>query len=247
MPASAAVFFFFLSQAYDPMSDFLQKIQPIDLLGERVYRQLRSYLWSGNVRWGETLRESVLASRLGVSRTPVREALTRLASEGFLENRGRSFAVPRLTENDIEEIYHLRVLLETDAVGMAAQEVKRRPSSIKRVQEAIEHARQAAGEGDDEGFISANLEFRSAWLALVRNRRLVAAVELYAGLVRSLQILSLADRKRQVLVLDAMEKICADLKSGDAGKASQTMLDYLAIARIAMLQSLPAALQNQVS
>src|SRR3546814_1627295 len=116
------------------MTDFLEKIQPIDLLGERVYRQLRSYLWSGNVRWGETLRESVVAARLGVSRTPVREALTRLAGEGFLENRGRSFAVPRLNEDDIEEIYHLRVLLETDAVGMAAQEVKQHPSSIKRVQ-----------------------------------------------------------------------------------------------------------------
>src|SRR3546814_10143665 len=99
-----------LVQPGHAMTDFREKIQPIDLLGERVYRQLMSYLWSGNVRWGETLRESVLAARLGVSRTPVREALTRLAGEGFLENRGRSFAVPRLNEDDIEEIYHLRVL-----------------------------------------------------------------------------------------------------------------------------------------
>ncbi|MBV7484069.1 GntR family transcriptional regulator [Bordetella sp. BOR01] len=229
------------------MNDFLEKIQRIDLLGERVYRQLRSYLWSGNVRWGETLRESILAARLGVSRTPVREALTRLAGEGFLENRGRSFAVPLLTEEDIEEIYHLRVLLETDAVRMAAAAVEQQPSRIKRVQEATEHAKRAVRDGDDEGFISANYDFRAAWLALVQNRRLVAAVELYAGLVRSLQILSLGDRKRQIVVLESMEKICQDMKSGDAEKASQTMLHYLAIARMAMLQSLPAALENQVS
>jgi len=229
------------------MTDFLEKLQPIDLLGERVYRQLRSYLWSGNVRWGEILRESVLASRLGVSRTPVREALTRLAGEGFLENRGRSFAVPLLTEDDIEEIYHLRVLLETDAVRMAATAVKQQPSRIKRVQEATAHAKRAVSEGDDEGFISANHDFRAAWLALVRNRRLVAAVELYAGLVRSLQILSLGDRKRQVVVLEYMERICQDMKSGDSEKAAQTMLDYLSIARAAMQESLPAALENQAS
>jgi len=229
------------------MTDFLEKLQPIDLLGERVYRQLRSYLWSGNVRWGEILRESVLASRLGVSRTPVREALTRLAGEGFLENRGRSFAVPLLTEDDIEEIYHLRVLLETDAVRMAATAAKQQPSRIKRVQEATAHAKRAVSEGDDEGFISANHDFRAAWLALVRNRRLVAAVELYAGLVRSLQILSLGDRKRQVVVLEYMERICQDMKSGDSEKAAQTMLDYLSIARAAMQESLPAALENQAS
>lgn len=229
------------------MNDFLEKIPRIDLLGERVYRQLRSYLWSGNVRWGETLRESVLATRLGVSRTPVREALTRLAGEGFLENRGRSFAVPLLSEDDIEEICHLRVLLETDAARMAARAVREKPARIKPVQAAIEHARQAVQDGDDEGFISSNHDFRAAWLGLVQNRRLVGAVELYAGLVRSLQILSLGDRQRQVVVLEYMERICQDMKSGDAEKAAQTMLDYLSIARTAMQQSLPAALKNQAS
>ena len=229
------------------MNDFLQKIPPTDLLGERVYRQLRSYLWSGNVRWGETLRESVLATRLGVSRTPVREALTRLAGEGFLENRGRGFAVPLLAEDDIEEIYHLRVLLETDAVRMVTAALKRQPSCIKRVEEAVEHARQAVQGGDDEGFISSNRHFRAAWLALVPNKRLVGAVELYAGLVRSLQILSLGDHKRQAVVLEYMEKICQDMKSGDEEQTAQTMIEYLSIARVAMQQSLPVALEHQAS
>jgi len=229
------------------MSDSLEKIQPLDLLGERVYRRLRSHLWSGNVRWGETLRESVLATQLGVSRTPVREALNRLAVEGFLEVRGRSFAVPLLTEHDVEEIYHLRVLLETDAVRIAALAVKQRPSRIKDVEAAIRHAELAAREGDSEGFIKANHEFRSSWLAQVNNRRLVAAVELYAGLVRSLQMLSLGDKERQTLVLEYMQKICATLRAGDAENAALNMLQYLSIARMAMLQSLPAVGKTQAS
>lgn len=229
------------------MNDSLEKIQPLDLLGERVYRSLRSHLWSGNVRWGETLRESVLAEKLGVSRTPVREALKRLANEGFLEPRGRSFAVPLMTEQDIAEIYHLRVLLETDAVRIAATAVKQQPSRLAGVKAAIQRAEKALQEGDAEGFITANHEFRSAWLAQVNNRRLVAAVKLYASLVRSLQILSLGDKQRQVAVLELMQKICQTLKDGDADHAALAMHNYLAIARTAMLQSLPAVAESQVS
>src|SRR4029079_11804150 len=81
-------------------------------LGDRVYELLREYLRSGEVRWGEALREATLAARLGVSRTPVREALARLASEGLAEAQGRSFTVPALTEDDLQDIYELRVLLE---------------------------------------------------------------------------------------------------------------------------------------
>jgi DNA-binding GntR family transcriptional regulator len=229
------------------MQDDLQKIERLDLVGDRVYRQLRSYLWSGNVRWGEILRESVLATRLGVSRTPVREALTRLAGEGFLETRERSFAVPALSKEDIEDIYHLRVLLETDAVRIAAVAAKRSPALLVSVQRAIAQASQAVENGNREMFISANLDFRAAWLSMVPNHRLVGAVELYAGLVRSLQILSLGNGPRQIVVLEAMQQICEGIQNGDAEAAAQTMQRYLEIARLAMLESLPAVARHNAS
>lgn len=229
------------------MTHSLQKIQRIDLLGERVYHQLRAYLSSGNVRWGEVLREVELATRLGVSRTPVREALTRLASEGFLEAKGRSFAVPQLTEEDIEEISELRVLLETGAVRAATLAVRKAPGGLKAVEAAIHRASKARDSGNVEDFIRANREFRAAWLELVPNRRLVHAVEIYAGLVRSLQILSLGNPTRQAVVLENMEKICREMKAGDADAAASTMLNYLDIARAAMLQSLPVIAEGQAS
>src|SRR5687768_17911013 len=89
-------------------------------LGDRVYELLREYLRTSQVTWGEALREATLAARLGVSRTPVREALSRLASEGLVEAHGRSFTVPALTEDDLQDIYELRVLLETEALRQAA-------------------------------------------------------------------------------------------------------------------------------
>lgn len=229
------------------MNDSLQKIQRIDLLSQRVYHQLRAYLSSGSVRWGETLREVELSTKLGVSRTPVREALTRLASEGFLEAKGRSFAVPKLTETDIEEIYELRVLLETGAIRSATTAIRKTPARLKAVEAAIRRARQAMETGNDEDFILANREFRDAWLQLVPSRRLAHAVEIYAGLVRSLQILSLGNRERQVIVLENMEKICGEMKAGNAEAAASRMLNYLNIARDAMLHSLPAVARHQAS
>ena len=97
----------------------LRPIERSASLAEQVYETLRERLRSGAMSWDEPLREVALATQLGVSRTPVREALARLASEGLIRVGGRSFAVPALSEEDIEEIYDMRVLLETEAIRQA--------------------------------------------------------------------------------------------------------------------------------
>ena len=73
-------------------------------LADRVYHQLRDNIGSHQIRPGERLQEVSLAAQLGVSRTPVREALARLESEGMIAVEGRGFIVPELTDLDIEEI-----------------------------------------------------------------------------------------------------------------------------------------------
>lgn len=211
----------------------LQPVERAASLGDRVYELLREYLRSGKVTWGESLREATLATNLGVSRTPVREALARLASEGLVEAHGRSFTVPTLTAEDLDNIYDLRVLLETEAVRQAAGEAK----DIREVKVALDAAERAYGRGDAEGFISANRRFRDAWLALVRNRRLVRMVELYADHVRALQFLTLGDAKRQKVVLRGMKDILAALERRDPGAAADAMGRYLTISRGAMLQA----------
>ena len=74
-------------------------------LGDQVYNALRAQLRSGSVVAGQALQEVQLAAQLGVSRTPVREALARLASEGLLAADRRSFTVPALSRADVDDIY----------------------------------------------------------------------------------------------------------------------------------------------
>lgn len=214
----------------------LQPVERSVSLGERVYELLREYLRSGQVKWGESLREASLAARLGVSRTPVREALARLASEGLVEAHGRSFTVPALTEDDLQDIYELRVLLESEAVRQAAgrSNGSEGRTDIKR---ALEQAEAAHARANAEGFIAANRAFRAAWLSLVRNRRLVRTVELYADHVRALQFLTLGDPQRQKAVLRVMKDILRALERRSPDEASDAMARYLTLSRSAMLQA----------
>ena len=221
----------------------LQPVERSVSLGERVYQLLREYLRSGQVSWGEPLREAALAARLGVSRTPVREALGRLASEGLAEAHGRSFTVPALASEDLEDIYELRLLLETDAVRQAARRDEHDDGTAD-VKRALAEAEAAHKRADAEGFIAANSRFRAAWLSMVRNRRLVRTVEFYADHVRALALLTLGDPQRQKIVLRGMKDILSALEKRDEAEAVEAMRRYLSISRSAMLQAAGRMNQN---
>jgi DNA-binding GntR family transcriptional regulator len=205
-------------------------------LGDRVYELLREYLRTSQVTWGESLREATLAARFGVSRTPVREALGRLASEGLVQAHGRSFTVPALTEQDLQDIYELRLLLETEALRQAAARDDGE-QGMAEVKQALKAAERAHARPDAEAFIDANRRFRAAWLSLVRNHRLVRMVELYADHVRALQFLTLGDSQRQKAVLRGMQDISGALERRDALEAAEAMRRYLSLSRSAMLQA----------
>ena len=89
---------------------------------EKAYEAIRAAILSRTYPAGARLKEERLAAEIGVSRTPVREALRRLHVEGWVEfvpNQGA--VVPAWTENDIEEIFAIRALLESYGAEMAAR------------------------------------------------------------------------------------------------------------------------------
>jgi DNA-binding GntR family transcriptional regulator len=87
-----------------------------------VYEELKSAIVDLRLAPGEPLREATLADRLGVSKTPIREALTRLEQEGLVETTSfKGAVVTRYSRQDLVEIYELRELLENAAVRAAAQ------------------------------------------------------------------------------------------------------------------------------
>ena len=94
-------------------------------LGGQLFKRIRDDILSGNYTPGEELKEATLGKQLGVSRTPVREALRQLDLEGLVEiapNRGAK--VIGISRKDVEDIYHMRARLEGLAARKAAEQIK---------------------------------------------------------------------------------------------------------------------------
>jgi len=87
-----------------------------------VYESLRDAIWDGRIAAGERVREEEVARNLGVSRTPVREALQRLQQRGLLVlGAGRGLVVAELSQHQVMQLYAMREILEGSAARFAAQ------------------------------------------------------------------------------------------------------------------------------
>ena len=109
---------------------------------ERAYEFLKSSVLSGHFNPGERLTEEHLAKKLGVSRTPVREALHKLESEGLikaLETRG--FIVSRDSKDEVEELFELRAILEGYALRIISERISK--EDLERLNGFIERAENA--------------------------------------------------------------------------------------------------------
>ncbi|MDT3669390.1 MAG: GntR family transcriptional regulator [Aromatoleum sp.] len=209
-------------------------------LGEQVYHTLRSHLRNGQIVAGQPLQEVQLAEQLGVSRTPVREALRRLASEGLLVSDGRSFIVPALTLDDVNDIYEIRFLIEPAAIKSIAGLTHSR--ELRRsIEDALAAAARAHKAEDAVGFRDATIRFRDAWLALVPNPRLVRIVEQYADHMQRIRTLTLDDSETRTIVLRGLNRITTALAAGDGDTAAAAMLEHLGEAKRAFIAAVGLA------
>jgi DNA-binding GntR family transcriptional regulator len=224
----------------------LTPVQRPRALADQVYQALREQLRAGAIDAGSALQEVQLANQLGVSRTPVREALARLASEGLLATHGRSFTVPSLTLADVEDIYELRFLIEPAAIRRVAPRTADRRTRSP-IDAALADAQEAHDLGDVAAFRGANVRYRAAWLALVPNARLVRMIELYADHMQHIRTLTLGAPGVRTIVLRGLQSITTALAAGDAEAAEQCVRVHLQQARLAFVNALGLAERNSTN
>jgi len=219
------------------MAASLKALDRARSLGDRTYLALRDHLVSGRFIGGEPLQEEALAAQLGVSRTPVREALARLASEGLLESSGRSLALPALSRVDVDDIYELRMLLEPEAIRQVTPLLTGRKQR-QPIYDQLGAMVAAHAAGDVAAFSDANYSYRAAWLELVPNRRLLRAIELYADHVRYLRVLTLGQVSTRTVVLNGLNRLAAAFAAGKPAAAAVAMRDHLREAKRILQEAL---------
>jgi DNA-binding GntR family transcriptional regulator len=155
----------------------VQPVAPLQIQSvvDHVYSALRERILSGDLPRGTKLRQASLAEELGVSRTPLREALRRLATEGLVEfspNRGAT--VSELDFGDMRHAWSARVALEPGAARLAAE--RRDEASIAAMRDAIDQQRAAAA--DKDASFAANRAFHLALAAASGNPHLTRFAEM---------------------------------------------------------------------
>ena len=125
---------------------------------------------AGELHPGQTLRQEDLATRLGASRTPLREALQRLGQEGLVTIERRSATIIAVSREDLVELYEMREVVE----GMAAREVARKitPSQTDELEKLL----KAVQSSENEDWVRLNREFHTRMYAISGKRQLTRLI-----------------------------------------------------------------------
>jgi DNA-binding GntR family transcriptional regulator len=138
-------------------------------LSEDVYWQLRREIVRGELRPNQPLAEIDIAERLNVSRTPVRESMQRLASDGLVISRRRRWLVYEHSKREIEEIYEVRLALEGYAARLASQRI-----SDSQIKELARLRVSAAVDGQLNVRVEHNETFHNQLVTIAGNERLAS-------------------------------------------------------------------------
>jgi DNA-binding GntR family transcriptional regulator len=147
------------------------------LLHANVHQELRRRLITGKITPGSTLSTRGLALELGVSQTPVREALSRLAAEGALQIRSkRRIVVPPMTAERFRDLLRCRELLEPDAALAALPLID--ATRLKRIKTADLAIERALKQGDVNAYMSGNYNFHFGIYTAQPRRTLLRLIEM---------------------------------------------------------------------
>lgn len=189
-------------------------------LEEKVYLALEDAILSGEYKRGDALTEMSLCKKLGVSRTPVRSALHRLSEEGLIEvvpNRGA--IVVGMNDDDLADIYKIRIRLEGLASSMAAERINEEEKSA--LAETVELSEFYLGKGDVEKLKELDTNFHIIIYKASGNRTLSKILSELHRNIRSYRKLSLTVPGRLEKSIEEHKDILAAIQSGDAKRADE--------------------------
>ena len=204
---------------------------------ERALADLREAILTGDLAAGAHLGEVELAERLGLSRTPVREALTRLAAEGLVELEAhRGARVTSFSRDDLDGIFDVRRALEPRATARAADHAS--PEDLDALDDLAATMLRVGAPGpaqDLDALVGLNREFHARLLDLARAPALAAAL---AGVVHTpvvTRTFHAYDAASLARSLAHHAEIVAALRAGDGDWASAVMASHIGNARAVMV------------
>jgi DNA-binding GntR family transcriptional regulator len=207
-------------------------------LADAVYQQILEAILTGALRSGTELSEVALAAELGVSRTPVHEALRRLAADGLVDSAANQARVARFSRQDIIEIYEMRSLLETAAAERAAEQLDR--GQLTELRSAVDALNSSVdSRGWSTRALDFDVRFHNVLATATDNDRLRADIAKYRHLVRAFCRMS-GNQQNLRAAMSEHARILDALEARDPAAARQAMADHIAARLQAVLSEIDA-------
>ena len=197
-----------------------------------AYTLILEAIDTGLYRPGDRLVESELADRLGVSRTPVREALQRLETQSLLARDGRSLIVASLDHNQMAELYVVRAELEGLAAKLAAKHAT--PEEKRVLQDMVDEDRKIVN--DPNALARANRRFHKQIHLASHNRFLVQQLDLLHRSMALMATTSLAAEGRGMVAMQEHQNIVDAIVAGDQDGAFEALRQHISVAFMTRLK-----------
>ncbi len=206
-------------------------------LATTAYYRIRRDLLFGDLATSRRLGEQELAQRYSMSRTPVREALQRLALAGFLASGPAGGYLPhKVSARDVREIYELRILLEPLAARLAIEHMTvEQEDALNSLTKAGALALQSKNERE---LPKLNAEFHSILAAASGNATLARVLSAITDRLAAHQIFATGDHERQSHLVNGLAEIVASLQAKDREAAASAVASHLEYARDILVASL---------
>lgn len=212
------------------------KLDSYKPLRDLVFEALREAIINGTLRPGERLMEIPLAEELGVSRTPVREAIRKLEREGFVVMVPRKGAfVAGISLKDIADIFEVRAALEALAAGLAAERIG--DDELEELERLLVRMAEIIEENDVSAFLESDTRFHDTLYRTSGNKRLIQILNNLQDEILRFRAVSLAYPGRLRKTLEEHRKIVEAIADRDVERAQAMAWRHIENAENSLLEA----------
>jgi len=215
----------------------LKKIERPTALQGLAYDKIKGLLVRGQFEFNEIYSANKLAQTLGVSRTPIREALLQLTAEGFLVSlQGRGFKIKEFTEKETKDFFETRQLIEGYVIELLGDMVG--AEDLEALEKSLKQMKRAADKDDRVAFLEADKSFHMQLVHRYENRLLEAVMENIRNFVSIFGRRALSSEGRTEEVLLEHQRIIDAFRKKDVRTAVKAMKQHLSITEKYIIKSL---------
>lgn len=198
-------------------------------LRDVVFENLRTAILEGNLKAGQRLMEVQLAEQLGVSRTPIREAIRKLELEGLVVMLPRKGAyVANMSFKDLIDVLEIRSSLEGLAASLAAERL--REEDIAELERVAKEFETSVREADIDNVLKKDVEFHEKIFLMANNKKLYQLITSLWEQVHRFRVTYVSNYDASLSLVDEHNRILEAIKSGDCELAKKYATEHIEIA-----------------